>query len=67
MLNDLHRFNFEYCVFCFFEEMNCPSTNCPENMFECGSHECIDNLYFCDGSSGNNYGFIFAFMKSFFE
>lgn len=36
------------------DEMNCSSYKvCPENMFECSSHECIENQYFCDGSPGN--------------
>lgn len=37
----------------FYAEMNCTSTNCSENMFSCGSNECIEYVYFCDGSTGN--------------
>ncbi|XP_031616659.1 prolow-density lipoprotein receptor-related protein 1 isoform X3 [Contarinia nasturtii] len=34
------------------DETNCTnSITCPENMFTCGSHECIEYVYFCDGST----------------
>lgn len=39
--------------FCsFLTELDCSNNNCPENMFECGSHECIEKEHFCDGSPG---------------
>lgn len=42
---------------CPDDETNCTATiPCPENMFACGSHECIEYVYFCDGSTDCNDG-----------
>lgn len=35
---------------CGEDEVNCMRTGCPESMFECDNHQCIDFAYYCDGS-----------------
>lgn len=46
------------------DETNCSSYKmCADNMFECGSHECIENQYFCDGTPGKN---AVQFLLSYF-